>query len=230
MRWTNAEVAAHLVSTVIEIEKAVRGGASAYDATGPNATVDEQLVAATPQRDPQALAELLQEHTVSCLGALRQADGATPTRAPRIDVCTIGSLLALDHHLHGGQIAEASRLEWAGAVRDMFYPLTMVLQYAFDPTAARGFHGTFELRVKGVDPIRYAVDDGQLTTGGGADRADCKITADPKTFLRYNIGAYSQARAVLTGKVRAGGRKPWLALANNRFFPLTSHGGVARKG
>jgi putative sterol carrier protein len=104
-----------------------------------------------------------------------------------------------------------------------------VLEYAFNGSAARGFHGSYELRLRGVQPIQYAVSDGHLSVGN-IDRVDCKITSDPKTFLRYNIGAYSQTRAVLTGKMRAGGRKPWLALANSRFFPLTSHGGVARRG
>ncbi|MGN6780157.1 MAG: SCP2 sterol-binding domain-containing protein, partial [Marmoricola sp.] len=77
----------------------------------------------------------------------------------------------------------------------------------------------------GVEPIRYAVADGVLLSEP-PDRVDCTITADPQTFLRMGIGVVSQTRAALGGKLRAGGRRPWLALATTRLFPPIPHGGV----
>jgi hypothetical protein len=54
------------------------------------------------------------------------------------------------------------------------------------------------------------------------------LTTDVPTFLRMGIGAVSQARAILTGRMRAGGRRPWLAARARSLFPPIPHGGVAR--
>ena len=54
------------------------------------------------------------------------------------------------------------------------------------------------------------------------------MTTDPQTFLLVGIGVVSQVRAAMTGKLRAGGRRPWLALAFPRLFPPVPHGGVLR--
>ena len=54
------------------------------------------------------------------------------------------------------------------------------------------------------------------------------MSSDPQTFLLAGIGVVSQLRAAMSGKLRAGGRKPWLAFAFPRLFPPIPHGGVAR--
>ena len=38
------------------------------------------------------------------------------------------------------------------------------------------------------------------------------ITADPVAFLLLGYGRISQWSPILRGKLRAGGRKPWLAM------------------
>jgi putative sterol carrier protein len=43
------------------------------------------------------------------------------------------------------------------------------------------------------------------------EKADCVITADPVTFLLIGLGRIPQFPQLLRGKLRAGGRKPWLA-------------------
>jgi hypothetical protein len=62
----------------------------------------------------------------------------------------------------------------------------------------------------------------------GVDSPDCVVSSDPRTFLLFGIGVVSQLRAVATLRMRATGRKPWLALSLNRLFPPIPHGGVAR--
>jgi putative sterol carrier protein len=225
MTWTNRDVAAHLVASAAEAEKAALGLPSLFDGVGPNAAVDEKLVASTQEQDPRALADALEAGTRSFVAALRSRDGSTPVNSPRATVSVLGSLIALDHHLHGGQIAESSGSAWTGAPADMKQPLRTVLEYTFDPEAARGFHGSFELRLKGVAPVRYAVHDGEVTLDG-IDRVDCVLSSDPRTFLLYGIGVISQTRAILTGRLRASGRKPWLARSLSRLFPAVPHGGV----
>lgn len=109
----------------------------------------------------------------------------------------------------------------------MHSPLRAVLPYAFDPRAAQNFHGSFSLRLRGVEPLTYSVANGQLELdpGGGVG---CTMTADPQTFLLVGIGTASQLRAALTGKLRVGGRKPWLAFAFPRLFPPVPRGCVVR--
>lgn len=109
----------------------------------------------------------------------------------------------------------------------MHSPLRAVLPYAFDREAARNSRGSFSLRVRGAEPLVFSVADGQLELDSNG-RADCTMSTDPQTFLQVGIGVVSQVRAAMTGKLRAGGRKPWLALAFPRLFPPVPHGGVLR--
>ena len=51
MRWTNGEIAAHMLASVIESEKAARGEPSEYDA-GISVESDERMVAQVAERDP----------------------------------------------------------------------------------------------------------------------------------------------------------------------------------
>jgi putative sterol carrier protein len=227
MRWTNAEIAAHMYASVTEAAKAIRGEPSLIDGVEPSAELDERMVAQVPERDPAALAELTAEQTAGFLTAARARSADDPVGFRRATVATLVGLFALDHHLHGGQFTETAGTPWAGRVADMHSPLSAVLPYAFDAAAARGFNGTFALRLRGVEPVRYAVVDGRLQMDPEG-RMACTITADPQTFLRFGIGIVSQLQAALTGKMRAGGPKPWLALSVNRLFPPIPHGGVAK--
>lgn len=227
MRWTNAEIAAHMYASVTQARKAVRGEPSKYDGVELSAELDEQMIAEVAERNTTVLAELIEEGTASFVAAARAHAGHDAISLPRATVSTMVGLLALDHHLHGGQLSEASGSVWRGGVAEMHSPLRAVVPYAFDPMAARGFHGSFRLRLQGVQPVTFTVDDGRLDLDSDG-RVDCIMTADPQTFLLVGIGVVSQLRAALTGKLRAGGRKPWLAASFSRLFPPVPHGGVAR--
>ncbi len=50
---------------------------------------------------------------------------------------------------------------------------------------------------------------GVVTEAG--EKADSVITADPVAFLLIGFGRVPQLPQILRGKLRAGGRKPWLA-------------------
>jgi putative sterol carrier protein len=193
---------------------------------GPSAEVDEKMVAQVTERDPGVLADLLADATASFLSTVRSRPAADAVAFPRGTVATLAGLLALDHHLHGGQFCETAGTVWSGRVADMHSPIRAVLPYAFSPQAAKDFRGSFTFRLRGVEPVHYAIADGEIDMDPG-DRTDCTLTADPQTFLRVGIGVVSQLRATLTGKLRAGGRKPWLGFATTRLFPPVPHGGVA---
>lgn len=227
MRWTNGDIAAHMYSTYTEGEKALRGEPSMIDGAEPSAELDERMIAQVNERDPGALADMMVERIPAFLEIARNRTSSDAVTFRRATVATIVGLLALDQHLHGGQFTETAGTEWTGNVADMHSPLRAVIPYAFDAQAAQGFSGSFTFTLRGVDPLHYAVMAGGLKMDY-AERTDCTITADPQTFLRFGIGVVSQLRATLTGKMRAGGRKPWLGFAVNRLFPPIPHGGVVK--
>ena len=225
MRWTNGEIAAHMLASVIESDKSLRGEPSHYD-EGISAAMDEQMVASIPERDPAVIADDLEQRTAALVSLARTLPGEQEVTMPRGSVGLVVALLALDHHLHGGQLCETAGSTWTGDVADLHGPLATTVPYAFDPDAARGFTGSYSLNLKGVAPVPYAVRDGELSMEA-SPRIDCTLTSDVQTFLRVGIGVVSQTRAALTFKVRPTGRKPWLAFKVDRLFPAIPHGGVA---
>jgi putative sterol carrier protein len=227
MRWTNAEIAAHMYAFVSEAEKAVRGEPSCFDGVELSAELDERMIAAIPERDTRVLAGLVEEGTASLVAAARMCAGHEAISLPRASVSTIVGLIALDHHLHGGQFSDSAGAMWRGRVADMHSPLRAVMPYAFDPGAAQDFRGSFGLTLRGVEALTYRVAGRRLEMDADGP-VDCAMTADPQTFLLVGIGVVSQLRAAMTGKMRAGGRRPWLAIAFPRLFPPVPHGGVAR--
>ena len=225
MRWTNGEIAAHMLASVIESEKSLRGERSCYD-DGISAEMDERMVASITERDPAVIADDLEHRTGALVALARTLRGDQDIRMPRGSVGLAVALLALDHHLHGGQLSESAGATWGGEAADLHGPLSTTVPYAFDAEAARGFTGSYTLALKGVAPVPYAVRDGDLFMEV-VGRTDCTLTSDVQTFLRVGIGVVSQTRAALTFKVRPSGRKPWLAFSVDKLFPAIPHGGVA---
>jgi hypothetical protein len=226
MRWTNGEIAAHMLASLTEAHKAARGEPSLYD-DGLTSALDEMMIARVPERDPKVLADMIEEGTGPFLATVRKRIGGDATIPPGTTVATHVGLLALDHHLHGGQFSQTAGSPWRGVVADMYSPLSIALPFAFDPEAARDFRGSYTLMIRGVQSLRYTIERGRLEMDTAA-RTDCTITADLQTFLLVGLGLVSLARAALTGKMRARGRKPWLASATPRLFPPIPHGGLAR--
>ena len=89
-----------------------------------------------------------------------------------------------------------------------------------DQDAAHDVRICYELRFGPGDRYRFVVD-GPTATASPAEgthvRPDCVITADPVAFLLVGYGRAGQWSQILRGKLRAGGRRPWLA---QRFSSL----------
>jgi hypothetical protein len=89
-----------------------------------------------------------------------------------------------------------------------------------DQHAAAGLHVAHELRSGSRDRYRFSVDDTTAVVSpasGVHSSPDCVITADPAAFLLVGYDRVGQWSQTLRGKLRAGGRRPWLAL---RFSSL----------
>lgn len=81
--------------------------------------------------------------------------------------------------------------------------------------AARGFRACYEVRLKGGSGAKhFVIGDGALriTDPDPARRVDCRVAADPSALLLVIWGRAGQWPAVARFKLRAWGRKPWLAM------------------
>jgi uncharacterized protein (TIGR03083 family) len=84
-----------------------------------------------------------------------------------------------------------------------------------NPEAARGFSACYEVRLTGgAGPKHFVISDGALhiSDPDPARRVDCRIAADPSALLLVMWGRAGQWPAVARGRLRAWGRKPWLAM------------------
>jgi hypothetical protein len=142
----------------------------------------------------------------------------------QLPVATLCAILAGEAYIHGWDISRALRTPWRldpGDMRTIFTGLLPVLPYYVDPRRAAGCTATFDVRLRGSPPARAALAfvNGQLTVQPRpAQLADCRISADPATYLLVTYGRSGALVPALTGKITATGRRPWLGLTLPRLF------------
>ncbi|MEV5204682.1 maleylpyruvate isomerase N-terminal domain-containing protein [Streptomyces sp. NPDC053720] len=158
---------------------------------------------------------------------LRTTEGLapdTPVSAPwygqgtTITLATVTGLMLSESLVHGLDIARGTGLPWpigpdeARLVLGQSMPTMMAL--ALDTAKARGVSIAFDLRIKGGLRLAVVVEDGKMTvTRDAPPRAyDCTITAAPATFLLVSFRRTPIWKAIARGHMRAGGRRPWLAM------------------
>ncbi|WP_435188708.1 maleylpyruvate isomerase N-terminal domain-containing protein [Streptomyces sp. bgisy126] len=146
----------------------------------------------------------------------------TPVSAPwygevPFTLATVTGLLLGETLVHGLDVARGARLPWpigddeARLVLGQSMPTMMAA--ALDPVRARGVRIAFDLAIKGGPRLAVVVDDGTVTVTRDAPPCayDCRIVAAPATFLLVSFRRTPIWKAVASGRMRAGGRKPWLA-------------------
>ncbi|HEY2238656.1 MAG TPA: maleylpyruvate isomerase family mycothiol-dependent enzyme [Streptosporangiaceae bacterium] len=230
--WTVAEVAAHLVADLREYTDVIAGHgpepalppgrAATATAAELTAADNRRQLAGHAERDPGRLAAELSEAVPAFIAAA--APAGTPVSTPfgmAVRPATIAAIVLGEQLIHGLDIARATGQPWpitAGDARLVIPGLMDVLPGYINRDRARGLHARYELRF-GAD-LRYqlAIDDGAGAVGPASGRPDCVITADPVAFLLVGYGRISQRGPILRGKLRSGGRKPWLGF---RFGGLT---------
>ena len=232
LAWTAAETAAHMVGDLRDYAQALTRHTNGYmtHANRPqespsrlSAAVNARHLEQVQQRDLGRLANLLEEAAIGYLAAAADADDTAAISTPNglvISPPTMTCLLLGEQVVHGLDIARAARTRWDIRPHDalMVIPgvLTVAPQY-LRPTAAAA-RVSFELRIRGANHYRMAVDRGTAVVTGVDGKSDCVITADPVAFLLLGYGRIPQWSPILRGKLRAGGRKPWSALTFARLL------------
>jgi hypothetical protein len=226
LTWTAAETAAHVVGDVRDYAKALTRHANGY-MTHPDrqpespsrisAVVNARHLTVVPERNLARLADLLEETAATYLAAAAAADTSVAISTPNglvITPPTMTCLLLGEQLVHGLDISRAAKAPWAISCRDALLVIPGVLTIAPEylrPSRAANVRMSYELRMRGGGRYRMAVSDGTAVVTVAGEKADCTITADPVAFLLVGYGRISQWSPILRGKLRAGGRKPWLA-------------------
>lgn len=233
LAWTAAETAAHVVGDLRDYTQALTRHANGYmtHANPPSespsalsAKVNARHLEAVPERNLHRLADMLEVCGDAYLNAAVNADPGVDIATPNglvIGPPTMAALLLGEQLVHGLDIARTAGIPWPIAASDalLVFPgaLTVMPQYLC-PRRAAGVHISFELRMRGGPSYRMAVDDGTAVVTVAGARADCVITADPVAFMLLGYGRIGQLSPVLRGQLRAGGRKPWLAMKFGRLL------------
>ncbi|WP_424890106.1 maleylpyruvate isomerase N-terminal domain-containing protein [Streptomyces sp. XH2] len=127
-------------------------------------------------------------------------------------------LMLSESLVHGLDIARGAGLPWrigpdeARLVLGQSMPTMM--PPALNTAKAQGVSIAFDLAIKGGPRLAVVIDDGTVTvTRDAPPRAyDCRITATPTAFLLVAFRRTPIRQAIARGRMRAGGRRPWLAV------------------
>ncbi|MDT5050371.1 MAG: hypothetical protein QOJ56_1012 [Mycobacterium sp.] len=229
LTWTVGQTAAHVIGDMRQYTEALTRHLSGDRAALSNipdgspakarAAVNDRHLIDVAERDPRRLADMLEETAATYLAAasavgtpegvaILTADGLV--LEPAVMTC----LLLGEQLVHGLDIARAANRPWRIGRDDALLVIPAVLSLApkyLRPSRTKDLNISFELRMRGGCRYRVAITDDTGVVTAPGEKADCVITADPVAFLLIGLGRVPQFSQILRGKVRAGGRKPWLA-------------------
>jgi hypothetical protein len=228
LAWTASQTAAHVVCDMREYTEAltrhvngdhaainIPAGSAAWARTAVN---DRHLVDVS-ERDLRRLADMLEQTAARYLAVASAVDTSEPAAILTADglvlePAVMTCLLLGEQLVHGLDIARGAHRPWSISRDDALLVIPAVLTLApkyLRPTRTKKLNISYELRIRGGRHYRMAIANGTGVVTAAGEKADCVITADPVAFLLVGFGRVSQFPVLLRGKLRAGGRKPWLA-------------------
>ena len=227
--WSIADMAAHVATTARMYRFLVPpGDPAAIVELVADTTVDtladlnDRLLRSFRERDPGVLADRISGDVDDILSASAELDPAMPVswlggaKNP-----LAGALAHLQNELllHGRDIALPLRVPWVIAPEHaaMFFDLFIVGVVRYDvgvflanDERPRERRVAVEFRSAYTDPVTLVLHRGQVSAEEPGGRTDARVSFDPETLLLMLFHRISKARAVLSGKVRIRGPRPWL--------------------
>ncbi len=216
LTWSTGQLAAHLVVLGEVYAQVVSGRDSPYISNDPAeiAKISDALGRAVLDRGGD-LAEKLGTALTGLREALAADDlpesvvhGGVPFAPLQLGAMAVGELV-----IHGHDLAAAFAEPWMidpAHVDLIAAGLGAVMPHFLSPKA-RHFTGTYQLRLRGQGTYTFRFVDGVLTVGSSWDGpVDCRISADPRTYILAAYGRIGPIKPALTGRMVVYGRKPWL--------------------
>jgi uncharacterized protein (TIGR03083 family) len=170
-----------------------------------------------PDRDLGALVVRARAALTSLLDSIEGRAGDEPVvwNGHEIALDAMVGLGLAEYLLHGRDVAVALHRPWPISPDDARLVLVSalpILPLLVNPATTRAVKATYDLRVRGGDRVTIAIDDGHMSVGPPRRSVDCHVSAEPVALLLVAYGRRTQWIPVLTGKLVAWGRKPWLGL------------------
>ncbi|MFD2765699.1 maleylpyruvate isomerase N-terminal domain-containing protein [Micromonospora eburnea] len=243
--WTVTDTLAHLVSLAWYYVRLVDPASEPLPVPGlderlPLVTVDtvadanDLVLRHLTERDPEPLLDRLREDVdrllAGCAG--RRPDEVVPWLGDaRVPLAGLLAHLVNELLVHGHDIARAGRRPWTLPPRDAVLFLELFLAGIIRHGYGRLFDGVDPPRRPRIvvlftsahsAPLTLALDHGRVRFAAPDERPDVTIRFDPATLNLMMFGRVSRARAVLTGRVRIGGPRPWLLPSFLRVFRTPS--------
>lgn len=226
LSWTAAECAAHLVTATQAFVGYATGTPAPVAAPGELAAINERRISGLDERDPSRLAALLEQACGRFLEEARQRSGDQPVSwyQPEVafDLASATGLLLGELLVHGLDIARSAGRSWPierdDALLAVQGAMPLLTVYA-DPTATEHLEARFELRFRGGPRVGLAFAGGELGIEvPPAHPVDCRLSLDPTTYLLVAYGRQGKWSGILTGRLLAWGRKPWLGMRLGTLF------------
>ncbi|KUJ69455.1 hypothetical protein ACZ90_11245 [Streptomyces albus subsp. albus] len=231
--WTVGDVSAHLAAVYLAYGSTFTGESVEWDSVLPSddgplreriAAVNTTSIGLVGNGERVRVGDFLAERAEMFLRATEGLAPDTPVAAPwlgrelTIPLAAATGMMLSESLVHGLDIARGAGLPWpidqgeARLVLAQSMPTMMPL--ALDTAKARGVSIAFDLAIKGGLRLAVVIEDGTATvTRDAPPRAyDCRITAAPAAFLLVSFRRTPIWKAIAGGRIRAGGRRPWLAL------------------
>ncbi|GAA4884027.1 maleylpyruvate isomerase family mycothiol-dependent enzyme [Kitasatospora terrestris] len=237
--WTVGDAGAHLAAVHLGFSAVAAGEPMDWDALVPAgdlpfqrriADVNAVAIQLFDAEQRAGLGAHVADRGALFLRATAELSPGTPLRTPwygpdqHLTVAAATGLLLSESLVHGLDIARGAGLPWTIAPEDaslvLGQAMPTMMPLALDPVRAAGVSVAFDLALRGGPRLAVVVDDGRATvTRDAPPRAyDCRITADPTAFLLVSFRRTPMWKAVATGRIRATGRRPWLAPGLSRLI------------
>lgn len=231
--WTVADTVAH-VTAIAELYTELVAG-SAFGASRPDlvdaiavvtvdtlAELNANKLAGYPTRDVGELITRLRAAIETVLDRTLTADPAIPLPwlgGSRVPIGGILAHLVNELHVHGWDIARATRSRWEipPAEAALFFDMFLVgiircglgtLLDGGDAPRDRPIAVTFRSRY--TDPVTVVLERGEVRIRDGAGPVDARVRFEPAALNLMLFHRMSRLRAALTGAVVISGRRPWL--------------------
>jgi uncharacterized protein (TIGR03083 family) len=224
--WRVRDVGAHLtgVSAYTDMVRGVPSPARSIDEI---AAWNAENVAAAANLDCVTLAERVGDAYRDFLAEARLRSGDELVGwhgGLQLPSSTLSAVLAGEAYIHGWDVARALQRPWPldpDDMRTIFLGLLPVLPHYVVRDDADARSASFDVRLRGDPDARatFGFDGGTLRVSPSEpERVDCRISADPAAFLLVTYGRTGLLKPVLSGRILASGRKPWLGLSMPRRF------------
>jgi uncharacterized protein (TIGR03083 family) len=217
LTWTVSQLGAHLVEDVEIIIDVLRGKGSPFKRwdSAYVAKMNQSYIDAILKRGIDLADQL--ESALDEWRPLITSDDLPPTVPYHADQplppLRAAACVFTDCLVHGYELARALGQPWPIDPEHVdlgMRGITAIVDHMVTERA-RGFTATYQLRLRGQGTYTFRFEDGRLTVGGNYDGpVDCRISADPGTYLLVAAGRLGPIRPALTGRMVVYGRRPWL--------------------